>query len=298
METLPTEIVLNEILSKIDQVTSLSYLMATPKYRHLVESNINKYFPISNRLTTKELSEIVRKNEVITLARLLINNDLNNIDLLNIIMDTQNVTLLEKYKSFIKYNYRSNNDTSRKISSLLGRYANSKIRDIVDDDNENYTTSTYDSTNQILKILLEESEEYILYTGLTERNFKEEVYRDMFLNLMDVRLYETCRFILSIIYVSVDVLSIITRYDDLDTVKYAMERYIQDGGSYNDIDYYVILENLFTNPVGDRYVYILDYLFSLPIKYDYSNIYNETEANGQIDDDVKQLLLSYIPQEN
>ncbi|SNW62172.1 Hypothetical protein ORPV_268 [Orpheovirus IHUMI-LCC2] len=293
MDLIPTELVLNEILNKLDERSALSFLMSSPKYRHIIENNIDTYYPIHG---DDDIYKILSKDKIITLGRQLLQGYVDHHLVLTASVIVGNSLVVNDYSKFIEYStdISTSLGINRTYDTLFEYYKNEKSMSTIFDSNNNIIENKYDSNNAILNTLLNRYEEYILYMGKEEREKSENLYTNLLFGLMDARLYDVVQLILRNIYVNVGVLYVISGYDDLGMVQYAMERYIQDGGTYDNINYNFLFD-VETNYKDSRYADVMKYLFTLPIKYDYLDIHNQIINNIEIDEEDKKILLSTIP---
>ncbi|SNW62171.1 Hypothetical protein ORPV_267 [Orpheovirus IHUMI-LCC2] len=314
MDTLPNEIVLNEILRFMDQRTALNFLMSNVKYRHIVEENFEKYFPSEkyykpqDKISKKgkkliengifwykevDMDKVVRDDAVINIKKFI---SMRMMTIPNILYHAQimdNFELFNDYKDFMgvygmRFGKDDDNDDDPETDKIylqrdrqsLHNYKISKSED-----------PRYDSSLRFLKILIYNMEEKLLMGGSRS---KIDEYRDMLREFSLDGYNDVVKFILDNIYVSDYDIGIISDTNNLDMTKYALQRYIENGGLLSQLD-----NDLFIGAsegvVDMGYIPVFQYLLSIiDIPYDLKDLYDRIHDNEELDEDVREALIKEI----
>ncbi|SNW62170.1 Hypothetical protein ORPV_266 [Orpheovirus IHUMI-LCC2] len=318
MDTLPNEIVLNEILRFMDQRTALNFLMSSPKYRHIVKENFEKYFSSDRYYVSQDIKTTRKQNDypngldikrliaddaIINMKKFITDRKLNIENLIYYAQILDKFELLEEYKGFRgayglyedryfstkgNISYSTTNEVYLAINlGFISEYVRTK--------SEN---RQYDISLRILKSLLDGIEEKSLFVDMDlkiELGYDDiNIYNYIIKEFLQDEHYDVVIFILDNIYVSELILNYVIGNGDLKITKYALSRYVQDGGSINSLS----VGNLVGYPLYDnvnmKYVPIFQHFLTYHKDYDFKYLYNGILENEYLNEEVRDALLDEL----
>ncbi|SNW62156.1 Hypothetical protein ORPV_252 [Orpheovirus IHUMI-LCC2] len=310
METLPNEIVLNEILKAMDQRTALNFLMSNTKYRGLVSQNINRYFPSEKYYKPQkqavndeiiygrevDMDKVVINDAIINIKKFVMQKQMSIPDVIYYAELLDNPSLLDDYKNFIgiygvrysRHDYsnvenpETNNIYLDRDRNSLHNYEVLKLKD-----------KNYDKSLRILRTLIYNMEEKILIKG---NGGGTDNYVTMISDFSVAGYNDVVKFIVDNIYmVDVGRYVIDNGSNNIDLSKYIIDKYIKDGGLLQSLGNNILIGAI-DGDVDMGYIPLFSYLLSIKeIPYDFQQLYNDIESNVEVtDENVKIELLKIV----
>ncbi|SNW62169.1 Hypothetical protein ORPV_265 [Orpheovirus IHUMI-LCC2] len=284
----------------MDQRTAFNFLMSNVKHRYMVEKNFercfpsNKYYKSHNQnigYAKVDMDKVVRDDAVLNIKKFIYERKMTIPDVIHYAQISNNFQLFNDYKDFIGvYGLTIHNQPleTQKIylginTGIMQEYARSKYKD-----------PNYDSSFMILRVLIYNMEEKLLVSGNRSGNIDE--YTDLLVDF-SYGYDDVLKIILDNIYISTHEISIIADNNNLPFTKYAIEKYLQNGGLLSDIND----DDLFIGVINDvptiEYIPVFKYLLSIQgIPHNFQELYDKILNNErlQADENLRHELLQEV----